>query len=735
MPCLALIALATCCGGEAAFLSPCPPQKSRNLHLSPRFHVPASSLLRAWQLPRRRPMWLASDEGASNGSAEGGRGRQLSQGNTPKSVIIDAARKGGRAGGAGPSGLSPWAPLRARDDDADAAVGQLGQDRSEADYEMSKPGHASGKSVLALAATLVHVPASPDDQNEVGSASGAAGGAQGSEQVVVFSGGHDDEIHMWRLQVRPRLVVGDEMCAQAPELEPVGVCKLPAPVSSVFSLATIAPPLPTVNGARTDEGNKVEVGVLLVGEGRTRQVSRWSLHLQGTIPARQSEEQGPTAQGFKTVGSGAGGSRLIASPTAVETKGWGWQIDLATSAQHGGEQQNQGEGARGVQDQEDEDDEEDENGDERGDGRLVDGGSYANDPDAGRIDQDGNILMRVDESEVAKVVDTGGWRVEATRLGALPALHTGWVRGICSTDCVGALDPRDPAHRVLSSSHGIPGKEQQDLVAYSIGCNFIKVWRLPGGALGAGGTEGGAEGGGGMQEGKAKWLGDLETNADILCLTAAGGLVVSGSVDGWLWVWNVACCLSGNTKQLLSSASPASLQAHQGRVSALVLDKAGGDRGGEAGEEGGKVVVFTCGHDGFVRRWSIGHTHTCGTPGTTYKTETTTETIPANVPTLELEGELNVVEAMGLHADDDERLLCMAQSPATTGVRIPGNWASASGRCLASVLSRLLHFSPAATLTPGPSLRVFCAGAFCRTGACVPMAYQCPRLSPLYSRG
>jgi len=633
--CLAAVALATCCG-DAAFLSPSPLVPGRRPHVAaysdrpPYVQYPAY----CWQAPRRRPLALAGSAGASGGSDGGSSGGQARHGKMPKSVLSNAARNQGRRGRASDDVVPrPSAALQPRGPETGATDARPGgEDQSEADYEISKPGHGSGKSVLALAATLVHVPISPTCDDEAGSAAGAAGGARGNEQVVVCSGGHDDEIHLWRLQARPRLVVGDELCAQAPELKQVGAWKLPATASSVFSLAPTPPATDAAAGHR-------ELGELLVGEGRTRQVSRWLLRLEGAMPAGLSEEQGSSTA---PPGLPAGGTpeSSTAAQTSSQAKGWGWQMDLAPAPPEVDDQAGE----------EEEEEDGDGDDDETRDARLQHGGTYAHDADAGRVDQDGSILMRVQPSEVDRAMDTGGWNVEATPLGTLPALHTGWVRGMASAG-------------------------NQGLVAYSIGCNFIKVWRLRAGS--EGGTEDGDERGAAARKGSAgrhearlpKWLGDLETNADILCLAAAGGLVASGSVDGWLRVWNLADRLTGNTQQLLAAASPASLQAHQGRISALVMpDTTEGDEGG--GEAGCARVVFTCAHDGFVRRWSYRDA-----PDALH---------PPHAPRLQLEGELNVLAVMGLHADDDERLLCMAASPPDTCVPIPGNWASASGRSSSS---------------------------------------------------
>ncbi len=665
--CLAAAALATCCG-NAAFLSPWPLSPGRRPHVSAYLNRPPHSLLHDRQAPRRRPLALAGSAGAGGESDEGVSRRQARHGKMPKSVLSNAARNEGRGGRASDDVLPrPSATLQPRGPDADATDARpAGKDQSEADYEISKPGHGSGKSVLALAATLAHVPISPACDDETGSAAGAAGGARFNKQVVVCSGGHDDEIHVWRLQARPRLVVGDELCAQAPELKQVGTWKLPAAVSSVFSLVPTPPATDVAAGHR-------ELGELLVGEGRTRQVSRWLLRLAGAMPSGLPQKLGSSA-----APPGLPVGRTPESSTAAQTSSqatsWGWQIDLASAP-------------RDVDDQAGEEDEDGE--DENRDAQLQHGGTYAHDADAGRVDQDGSILMRVQPSEADQAVDTGGWNVEATPLGTLPALHTGWVRGV---SCAG----------------------NQSLVAYSIGCNFIKVWRLRTGT--EGGTEDGDGRGAAAGQGAAgrheellpKWLGDLETNADILCLAAGGGLVASGSVDGWLRVWNVADRLTGNTQQLLAAATPASLQAHEGRISALVMpDTAEGDEGGE--EAGCTRVVFTCAHDGFVRRWSY-----YGAPDAL---------LPAHAPRLQLEGELDVLAAMGLHADDDERLLCMAASPPETCVPIPGNWASASGR---SSSSTTLAHGP---LVKAPAGARPCVAAGSGSGEC-----RAPPLTPPHAR-
>ena len=154
-------------------------------------------------------------------------------------------------------------------------------DSPATDKEAHKPGHTPGKAVLSLAATSLYVPHQPVAHED-------EPWAAGSMQVVVCSGGHDGQVKLWRLQARARLLVGNEMCVQAPSLMPVGNIQLPAADSSVFSLAELQVPStanPCQPAGATSDDRRAYAPMLLVGEGKSRQVSCWSLRVEGAMSA------------------------------------------------------------------------------------------------------------------------------------------------------------------------------------------------------------------------------------------------------------------------------------------------------------------------------------------------------------------------------------------------------------------------------------------------------------------
>jgi len=525
------------------------------------------------------------------------------------------------------------------------------------DYERLQPGHGGGKSVLSLTSIMMYVPYSP-------AAPSATQGAAGAFQTVVCSGGHDGQVKLWRLQTRARLAVGDEMCVQAPHLMPVGQLELPQNATSVFSLAEAGA---QISQGATESSAKNGVRTLLVGEGKSRQVSRWQLRVEGSIPpvlgaggARVPDEQiqnDPSAAAGEASEEDANDSSAFAKNPAGETlniaKSWGWQMEMPQDffdeppADH-------------MRWEQEEADNESTLGAIETDEDLPD--------DAGTIGADGFIKMYVKETERAKAQESGGWRVEGIRLNALPELHTGWVRSIAT----------DSYH--MSASDASPLAHASGHFVYSVGCNYIKVWHVPLSqqqTLSDGATPGAAavdavE----SEDAVPRWLGDLEVHGDILCVAACSGRLVSGSVDGSLRVWDMRPYSNDVSQQELKATQPFVVDAHDGRLTAAVLvqplqqeqeeeerqqQQQAGNEEEEEEEETRKELLFTCGHDGFVRSWSF----VDGIQGSA----------------LQLEAELDVIAVMGLHAEPDERLLCIAASPPDTGKPILGNMQSTCGRC------------------------------------------------------
>jgi hypothetical protein len=252
-------------------------------------------------------------------------------------------------------------------------------DSPATDKEAHKPGHTPGKAVLSLAATSLYVPHQPaaheDEQ-----------GAAGSMQVVVCSGGHDGQVKLWRLQARARLLVGDEMCVQAPALMPVGHIQLPAADSSVFSLAELQVPStanPCQPARATSDVGRAYAPMLLVGEGKSRQVSCWSLRVEGAMSAV------PGAGGAAVAGEERAS---VSSPQTSGAREWGWQSGPDAHAFD--------DSAEAEEEEEDDDDDDDDDDDEE---------------DLPAVNADGSTSMRVEESELAKALDSGGWRVVGRR--------------------------------------------------------------------------------------------------------------------------------------------------------------------------------------------------------------------------------------------------------------------------------------------------------------------------------
>ena len=255
-------------------------------------------------------------------------------------------------------------------------------DSPSTDKEAHKPGHTPGKAVLSLAAISLYVPHQPvaheDEQ-----------GAAGSMQVVVCSGGHDGQVKLWRLQARARLLVGNEMCVQAPSLMPVGNIQLPAADSSVFSLAELQVPStanPCQPAGATSDDRRAYAPMLLVGEGKSRQVSCWSLRVEGAMSAV------PGAGGAAVAGEERAS---VSSPQTSGAREWGWQSSPDAHAFDGRDSaEEEGEGDEEEEDEDDDDDEE----------------------DLPAVNADGSTSMRVEESELAKALDSGGWHVLGRRV-------------------------------------------------------------------------------------------------------------------------------------------------------------------------------------------------------------------------------------------------------------------------------------------------------------------------------
>ena len=149
----------------------------------------------------------------------------------------------------------------------------------------------------------------------------------------------------------------------------------------------------------------------------------------------------------------------------------------------------------------------------------------------------------------------------------------------------------------------------------------------------------------------------MQVHGDLLCLAALDGLLIAGAVDGTLRLWDLAklASLGGDLRKELEQAEAVVVQAHEGRVTGLVVATSGVDpadmpAAGEertqsaARQEGQARLLVTCGHDGYVRSWSLAR----GTHGTCH---------------VLLNGQVDLVASLGLHAAPDERLLCLAASP------------------------------------------------------------------------
>jgi WD40 repeat protein len=154
-------------------------------------------------------------------------------------------------------------------------------------------------------------------------------------------------------------------------------------------------------------------------------------------------------------------------------------------------------------------------------------------------------------------------------------------------------------------------------------------------------------------------------HGDLLCVGAGDGLLASASVDGTLRLWDLRNLgeRAGHVRRQLDEARPHVLDAHEGRVTGLALLHANAPPDTSIGvEECGaqEHLIVTCGHDGFVRSWWA----RCS----------------EGVCKLDLEGEVDVVAAMGLHAMADERLLCLAASPVDAKANAVSVSAAASAR-------------------------------------------------------
>ena len=317
--------------------------------------------------------------------------------------------------------------LQLQDDDCPPINMPTDEATPDQDVEWHKPGHVPGKAVLCLALASVWVPFS----------GGPSSTERGAHQIIICSGGHDGEVKLWRLQAQPRLFVGGEMCGQAPYLASVGSVRVPAPASSVFSLVHASPPA----GSAQD-------GMLLVGEGKSRQLTCWRLAVDGGMleeavaavaAAPRSHAPLPPLADASVVHPGA----LDELPPAVEQSSWGLRIDMDASRMRD-EAEDVAAAEQGAQEAED------EHGGQGSADSSIDDSSMSLGPD-------GTSLIRLDAREVARVVDGGGWRVQGHLVHRLEALHTGWVRAVAM----------DAAHA--------PGAPR----AYSVGCNYVKVWQLP----------------------------------------------------------------------------------------------------------------------------------------------------------------------------------------------------------------------------------------------------------------
>jgi hypothetical protein len=445
--------------------------------------------------------WQSPRAGASGGRDEVSPTDAISC-NAQQGLLRDAGKAGkGQARAKAGLGLRPEmgrqrASSKTADDSAGGVLGEgrcgeqdvEQQDVECQDVECHQPAHAPGKAVLCLSAMRLRVPFSDGAD------------ADGGRQVVVCSGGHDGKVKVWRLQDQARIAVGDEMCVQAPQFVLLGGIRpdawLPAPASSIFSLASLdEAQLGTgERGARSGEASRAGGGkggmpscMLLVGEGKSRQLACWSLAVDGSMACP------PALDSRGAAGAGGGGAAAAAAAAAA---GVGGHLQEASGGQESGAarampeplaaREMQGEGAREpterrrwVQIEPGPEDRpwvridldaawmEDAAADELSQmaydsaAEQEDEGAVGGEEDEEERDTEldalltrhGASLVRVEERELARVVDGGGWSVRGELVQRFEALHTGWVR------CI-AVDERW-------------GR------AYSVGCNYIKVWELP----------------------------------------------------------------------------------------------------------------------------------------------------------------------------------------------------------------------------------------------------------------
>lgn len=263
------------------------------------------------------------------------------------------------------------------------------------------------------------------------------------------------------------------------------------------------------------------------------------------------------------------------------------------------------------------------------------------------------------------------WCLEADGKGGEPVAslpgHTGWVRDIA-----------------IDEDGGVGGN------LYSIGCNFIKVWepaRQGGGSDGNNGAGidaddvsgakrkeaagGGKWGEGGL--GEPRLVGDLRVEGDQLRVAYGGGYLFSAGIDGSLRAWR----------------SPG-----RGNMGAPVKEVEGAHAGRVTGLAWADGHLYSCSHDGYVR-YTIFHSRLqdsfhaispflspCG-----YISQPPSRSISDYHPfeprmwsgggsgeeeVLSLVAEVDAKGYVGVYADEDERLMCMAISvrrPKSSSIR------------------------------------------------------------------